>query len=1411
MGKLVFYAIICLLGFSQIIIGQSPSFSSGPDSQRIHADIIVIKLKTPSASDGRVVFSPQDQLEQLKELVGYENHKRMFADKSIPNGRISVSNLENIYKLKFKSGTNIWKELSIINRLDFIEYAEPLFQNELLLVPNDPEADPNGGLQDYLTVIRAYDGWQIDQSDSSMVIGIVDTGVNINHEDLGNISYNYDDPINGIDDDMDGYTDNFQGWDIGNDDNDPTADDNPHGTHVTGISSASTNNAIGIAGIGFKSKYLPVNAWNSTSKTLMNEYEGIIYAADHGCKVINLSWGGAGNYSKFGQDVINYAVLEKDVVIVSAAGNTPAELDFYPASFDNVLSVGATDMEDNMASWATYSHFIDIMAPGQKIYSTKNNGTYEKSGGSSFAAPMVAGAAALVRSHFPEFSALQVMEQLRVTSDNIYPVGSNMDYFGQMGKGRLNIYRALHDMLTPSIRLSEYNYTSNHGKLIFPGDTVEINFKFTNYLRTAENVTITISNPSSNLNWEGDQFYIDKLAELESFETTGEPITLIVNQDAEPGERLLFRIDYVGNNYTDFQYFEIKTAPEYFNITDGNLTATITSDGDIGFDDAFYSKGDGILYNQDLIASNSGLIISTDSAHVMDNIINDFENFTRDEDFIAESKARLYDNSVANYDARSVFRPKDTISSALDIKVEQKVLAWENSTNNNYLVFEYRIINTGDSTLTGLSAGLFADWDLGEFQSNEASWDVSDGFGYVFDKSAGELFSGIALLTNQSKTHYAIDIDSLDGNKADIGVVFNDSLKYNFLTQVKDIAGAQGSGNDVGHIVGGTGIIIPSNQSIKVAFAMLASNSLEGLRSALSLAKTNYDNYWDNPPLAETFFACDGDSATVDPEGEIYEFYEDINATVKLDSGYLLKTPPVFSDQEYFLVNLDSGYASDLMKIIVKPGNPSADFALAKDTLLLEEGKSAIMKLENTSSLSSQWQWDFGNGYSSIIENPTANYSSDGLYAIELIASNEYGCSDTTKQDLLVAIRLDRPLVEDHQICKGTKTIISASNTNLIEVYADIDLETFLYRGGAYETFELFGDTIFYVVNVNGDFESAAAKTSVNVIHPEMGFEYDIDTTNVDEKYALMIYNSLGQTEGMEWWIDGSLIGTGNEINYVYDNQPFEITQIKVDSIGCIDTLHLNVTPEYSKIPVLNNIMVCKNEGVTITPQNGSLFYFYKDGALSQLAHKGRSWRIEGISENQKVYVTCVDSLLESGSASIEVTIDPVKALIDVVADTINIVHENTVEMTNKSINAMDSYWISSTGTFDTASIISEIYDQPGTYEYTLIAEGYTGCYDTAYQNIQVISITGLENQLFQNVRIFPNPAFDELTIDLGKNSNQSMEFELIDIFGHRQRKFMFAQGQSIYQFNLQSINKGLYFIRSLNDTIPISFKILIQ
>ena len=1384
-----------------------------PKHEKIQPNILVLKLKSAATSNSRITNSSEEKIQKIKSLTQSDQIKQVFPLNALSNSRSMEQDLQNIYKLKLHPKTDIWKTISRIQKSGLVEYIEPLYQNDLLYTPNDPEANPSNGQQTYLEVIRAYEAWDIEKSDTTMIIGIVDTGVKMDHEDLRNIAINHHDPINGLDDDGDGYIDNFNGWDIADNDSDPTADGHPHGSPVAGMSSASTNNGIGMAGAGFKSRYLPVKIAETSSQKLNRDYEGVIYAADHGAKVINLSWGGAGNYSQYGQDIINYAVLEKDAVLVAAAGNTDDELDFYPASFDNVLSVGASDINDNKASWATYSYYIDILAPGDNVFTTKNNGAYEITTGSSFASPLVAGAAALVRSRFPELNSIQVMEQLRVTSDDIYQVGQNMNYNGQLGKGRLNMRRALSDVLTPSVRLSHYQYNSNHDNLIFPGDTVELHLEFINYLRKAENLTISISCARGDVALQSEEIYISSLETFESYTATDQQLNFIVSEENQPGDRLFFRIDFLGNYYEDFQYFEIPMTPDYFDISDGNITATITSDGDIGYDDDNFKNGSGIGFGDALIATNSGLIISLDKDHVVNNAISDFGTFTRDEDFYSEQTVRLYDNSFADFDGRSVFKPYDTIPSLLPIRVEQKVLTWQNSTENGFIIFEYRIINTGDSAISGLNAGLFTDWDLGDYEANALDTDATLNLGYAFDKSTNSQYAGLALLSNQTFSHYAIDLFSLNGNIADLDTIFTDSLKHNFLksTAPKYQAGAQGAGNDVAQILGAKAFDLSPKEISKVTIAMLSSKSLEGLKEALALAKEKYMSYQENPPVEETFYACQGDSASLDPAGEIYEFYQDLNLTQRLDSGTIYQTPPVEKDTFYYAINLDSGYYSDIMRFNVRSGNPTADFTLSPDTLLIDSGKSGSLTIRNTSVLGSEWYWDFGNGYNSTVEHPVALYENPGLYQVQLIASNEYGCVDTLKQNLRVAIRSDRPKLEDQEICKNTRTNISASNTHQIKVYTDAKKSQMIYHGDEFETGIITRDTTFFVTNSEGEYESASVPHQIFIEAPKMGFKYYIDTSDLVNKYTLTIENSIGQVDSLFWYIEGIYTGRDPVFNHSYSEEAFEISQVKINEAGCTDTLKSTVVPHYSPMLENNKIETCKYSNIVIKPQGGKIFYFYADEAKNQLMHKGSSLIVPGLVQKTNFFVTNVDSLLESSTAIFEVDVNDVQAQITTTSDSVLLENAANVEIVNSSQNAVESFWLSSTGTFDTTKILYEHYDEIGSYDYQLVAIGTNGCSDTTNQSITIFNITGIEELSNPGIKIYPTPTSSILIIEFDKMTENDIPFELVDISGQSRIQFTISANLPSFDLPLEDLPDGIYFIRSLSETLPFNHKVIKQ
>jgi len=298
--------------------------------------------------------------------------------------------------------------------------------------PNDPFFQKQWGLEK----IDAVNAWKLSKGDG-VIIALVDTGVDLNHPDLsGKI---------------------VPGYDYVSSDSYPQ-DDNGHGTHVAGIAAASTNNQIGVAGLGWNAPIMPVKVLNSSGAGLTSWIaNGIIGAANHGAKIINLSLGGD-QYSDLLQSAVNYAT-GLGALVIAAAGNCGDPSTYrsngcssfnptiYPAANQNVLAVGATDSNDNRGIFSSYGSFVDVSAPGVNIYSTILNDTYAYASGTSMAAPFVSGLAALVWAENPSLTSYQVGNIIVGTADDLGPAGRD-DYFGY---GRINAAKAVTSISQPQI------------------------------------------------------------------------------------------------------------------------------------------------------------------------------------------------------------------------------------------------------------------------------------------------------------------------------------------------------------------------------------------------------------------------------------------------------------------------------------------------------------------------------------------------------------------------------------------------------------------------------------------------------------------------------------------------------------------------------------------------------------------------------------------------------------------------------------------------------------------------------------------------------------------------------------------------------------------------------------------------
>ena len=1293
--------------------------------------------------------------------------------------------LSNIFKLEVENSDQL---LSTINELlqdDNVIYAEPYFDHRPLFVPNDPELVK----QTYLSVVKAYDAWTLEKGDSSIIIGILDSGVLPDHPDLvQQIAYNLNDPINGLDDDGDGLTDNYAGWDIADNDNSPVADTDPHGTQISGMSSASVNNGIGIAGTGFNSKFLPIKIFTSGSNFFRNGYEAIALAADLGCKVINLSWGSAGSFSQYGQDIINYAVLEKDAVIVAAAGNTPEHLDFYPASYDNVLSVGATDMLDNKSSFATFSYNIDLMAPGQNIYHVENDGMYKANGsGTSFSSPMVAGAAALVRARFPQLNAVQVMERIRITTDDIYAVGTNGEYVGLIGKGRLNMLRALNDISTPSIRLKNIVYNNGLKPKAYVKDTLAISADIINYLNVARNTTLTLSTNSPFVQVIQGQYNLGTLASIDTTNNSNSPFLVVLSGDLPPSEDLVFRVDITGDNYEDFQYFTIKTSPNYVNFRSGQLEMTIAGDGDMGYDRDGFLSGVGFNYEDNKVADNIGFMIGKNKTHVSDNVANNFRLNDRDGDFSSFTNIKEYRNGITNNDARAAFTVADSIL------IEQKTLS---DNISDFIVQEYRIINTGTENYSDLNIALLADWNINNQDFNKANWDGDNKLGYIHD---GSTFMGIALLTGQDSIYSAINNKNFNGNAADIPVVINDSVKYSHSSQgiLKTSAGVNNNGNDVSHLIGATIPNLNVNEAEKVTFVFVGGHSLAELINNKNAAIEFYNSYNQSPPVIEVAETCINQPAALDPEGTNFDFYSDVALTDLLYSGEIFTTPNITAPTTYFVVNKDSIYDGNVFSVVAKPKYVTADFIADPSPLLLDETSKKSVKFIDKGVDGVSWLLDLDNGFTSTQQNPTTLYSSIGSYNVQLTVTSDIGCTEIITKTIEVANRSNKPNIISRNICKGDEVTLAATNATNLEFYNDVELTDLAHSGNSF-TNTFTEDAILYVVSMDSVYRSNPQPIYINVDDVKANFKYTPDTLDLSSS-TIASFISTAQNEALYYWyLNNELQGVNENITIDYGSlNSFTIKQVAESSNGCFDSLVQVITPTLSQKPALQNIAICQGENVDINPA-GNYYHFYSDSGLTELQAKGSSISLENVMTDTTIYITNNETLIESEPIALTIDVSNLEASFTI-ANPLNLYDSQSPVITNTSTSATEYLWLLDGDTVSTKLLPTLSFETPQNHELKLIVRDDLGCQKESTSILEVVNITGFEET--STLKIYPNPVDDYLIIQ----NTEKVNVQCFDAAG----VLIYSENGSEIKIATAQWNSGLYFIRIKDNTETRWFKIV--
>jgi serine protease len=734
-------AIIAL----QLIVGlavQNTAFAGGPLNPRRYTmpktaelfnDRITVRF---SVADGKLLEkgTVPTEFDALFKKWGVRDFYKRFRGCEVPtqafiNGERTVD-LNPIFVLKVSAMTNLEAMINDFLQVSSVEYAEPIFWDRISVITNDPLV--TGGQSYFLRNIDAYDAWNTTTGSSNVIIATVDSGTDIDHPDLVDNFYRNPDEIPGdsIDNDLNGYVDDVIGWDFaGNDFNNPSEDNNPgvtgsnnsHGVHVGGTSGATGNNRLGVAGVAYGCKAMPIKASADNdsraggSGFILGGYEGIAYAANNGARVINCSFGSA-QFSSASSDVIRFATVNRGAFIVAAAGNDNVQTPHYPSDLPFVFSVAALNDTDRKAGFSNYSERVDISAPGVSILSTTFDNTYEQMSGTSMASPIVAGVAGLLRSKYPWMTPAQVEAQLEATADNIYNLPANRNFINKLGAGRINANRALTETF-PSFQYRITRAATSEGSpLVEDGDTIIVTGNVTNMLFPSSNragMRIRLNSEFVSL-VSSDSLYIGRI-EFGGTRNQSNPFLLAIRgaipENHDPNMTATFT-DSAG--FTRTVSIPLKLNTSTVDIIKTHISTTITSNSRFGFGEFNdTTKGLGFRLRNLNALFEAGVFMGTSADSLSDNLRNQVVGtvYNYNSDFVPVSPIRRTLDTVNQIRYEATFDDRNAVKP-LGVTVVQTAYDTKYEADSNFIIMTYAITNNGRRALNNFRFGFFTDFDI---------------------------------------------------------------------------------------------------------------------------------------------------------------------------------------------------------------------------------------------------------------------------------------------------------------------------------------------------------------------------------------------------------------------------------------------------------------------------------------------------------------------------------------------------------------------------------------------------------------------------------------------------------------------------------------------------------------------------
>ncbi len=823
-----------------------------------HKNRIVLKFKVNSeAYQNWLNSNRQSYFIEFENLLGNHSVKPFVRDevlkafeKKIQRTNYFFSKIDEIENLRriayivYEKDINPLYASRKLSSYDFIEYAEPYPVHKLVTIPNDALVFE----QYYLDTIKVFEAWNYADTSQIVNVGIIDTGIDYEHEDLAENIFNNsgetgldsldrDKRTNNIDDDNNGFVDDWRGWDFvssdsSGQDNDPKPG-HIHGTHVAGIIGASINNGIGIAGIANKVRLIPVKIGNdnSFSTSIENGYEAILYAAGVGADIINCSWG-SGSKGQAEAEIIK-TVVNSGVVIVAAAGNNGSNAPFFPASYDGVMSVAAVDRRDKKAYFSNYDKSVDISAPGVAILSSVPNNDYNYLDGTSFASPITAGVATLLKAKRREYTNIQLIEHLKVTTTNIDTL--NLNYVGKIGKGRVNAFNALSKDNAKSVILTNYKIEDENKDGVFdPGEKIEITASFQNILDSLTGVKVLANSDAPfNLTFSKADFFIgDMSVGLEA--TTATPFSFrlpdLLPVDYELEIALTIRDS---KEIINREIISLTVNPSFRTIRGNDISVTLNSTGNFAYND--YPKnlqGDGFSYKDSHnLLFEGALMVGINDSTVSD-VARGYDQSRKNSAFKIINVLKVnISGATAQTEASTEFEDSSP-DVHCGVSVSQKVYQFDQDNRRNFILSVYDIINKSERAFDSLFFGFYFDWDIGPSGSNNlADYDKQYQFGFVKNVKDSSLpMTGVKLLSPYPINYYALDND---GNTEDNpGVYDGFTIREKWKTLSSGLTRIKSNITDVSQIISAGPIKLFAGDTVRLAFSIFSGYYYDELRRA---------------------------------------------------------------------------------------------------------------------------------------------------------------------------------------------------------------------------------------------------------------------------------------------------------------------------------------------------------------------------------------------------------------------------------------------------------------------------------------------------------------------------------------------------------------------------------------------------